>query len=104
MSEKNGSGGVHWSTSTDAPTLPAKIDAKAQALSVIGPPVAFFEQPNYQGQALVITRAGGCSDLATCVPSAGNWSNRIRSVKFINAPASILKGGVELTEPPIKSK
>ena len=106
MSEKNG-GGDHWFVrSYDGPTLPPTIDAKAQSLSVIGPPVALYEQPHYGGQALVITSAGGCDDLATCVPSAGNWSNRIRSVRFLRSDDPLLQQGQTISDPvrPLKSK
>jgi hypothetical protein len=99
MSEKNG-GGDHWSARTyDVPTLPPTIDAKAQSLSVLVPPVALFEQPHYGGQALVITTAGGCGDLATCVPSAGNWSNRIRSVRYLRSGDPLLQQGQTLSDP-----
>ena len=73
------------------PTLPSAIDAKAQSVSVIRPPVALYEQPHYGGQALVIAGAGGCDDLATGVLSAGNWSNRIRSVRFLRSDDPLLQ-------------
>jgi hypothetical protein len=98
MTEKNG-GGDHWFMRYSFPTLPSAIDAKAQSVSVIRPPVALYEQPHYGGQALVIARAGGCDDLATCVPSAGNWSNRIRSVRFLRSDDPLLQQSQTLSDP-----
>lgn len=71
-----------WSTNVDAPTLPSHVDGKIKSISVGEAPVYFFDQPNFGGQRLAIVRGGGCDDLSRCIPGAGNWSNRIRSIKF----------------------
>lgn len=77
--------GAHYSFSTDQPTLPSKIDAKAKSLSIRpgGPPVAFYDAPNYGGNHWVAGNAGGINDLAHIPNVPGNWRDRIRSVKYL---------------------
>lgn len=102
-----GGTGVHRSFSSDTPNLPAEIDGTAQSLSVLASsvPAYFYEQPNYGGRALIITRGGGCDNLASCVPSAGNWAKRIRSLKFFSAATvGDISGGAELLGPELHPK
>lgn len=65
------------------PTLEPEIDRLSNSLAVyVGGFVitAFFEAPNYQGDALVVTNPGSIQDLSHT--PWGNWANRIRSVKI----------------------
>lgn len=99
MTEING-GGYHNVFSGNQPTLPERYDAKSKGLSVRPEsiPVELFSGQHYTGDKLTIIRQGGCDDLSTCMPNVGNWSNRIRSIRFPNATEiATREGGVELS-------
>jgi hypothetical protein len=86
----------------DSPTLPPEIDAKAESLSVFREalPVVLYDQPNYGGHSVVLIRGGGCDDLATCLGAAGNWANRIRSLKLNATSLSESEVQAELPDAP----
>jgi hypothetical protein len=72
--------GRHFDFSTDTPHMPPDWDARS--LSCIISPWDrpwFFSEPNYQGQALHITKGGGCNDLDRL---PGGWRNKIRSINY----------------------
>ena len=77
--------GAHYSFSTDQPALPSKIDGNAKSLSIRegGPPIAFYEEPNFGGQHWVAVNSGGVNDLGQIPNVSGNWRDRIRSVKYL---------------------
>jgi hypothetical protein len=97
-------GGASWVGTQNTPVLPPNIDAKAQTLSVIGPPIAVYDGQNYTGQRLTLINSGGCNNLANCMPNAGNWANRIRSVQFLSANDPLAANGTKLPGKSINPK
>lgn len=72
-------------------TLPSEFDAKAKSMAVARVPMNIYEGQNYTGTYVTIIQAGGCRNLATCLPQFGNWSNRIRSVAFYANSAALIE-------------
>lgn len=73
---------VRENIDTNAPTLPADIDAKSIRVFVDGGPVSLCEKQGFGNPCLRILNRRIACELANCFPGAGDWRNRIRSVRF----------------------
>jgi hypothetical protein len=78
-----GPNGLQVVVTGDAPTLAPEIDAKSYRVLVYSGPASLCEHPNYGKPCIIIlNKVIGC-ELENCFPGAGNWKNRVRSVKFL---------------------
>lgn len=74
--------GSRLKVTQNAPTLPAGFDANSVRIYVIGGPITFCEGQNYGGRCFSIVNEKIACDLDNCFSGAGDWRNRIRSVRF----------------------
>jgi len=73
---------VREKITSNSPTLPPTIDAKSVRVFVDGGPVSLCEKQNFGNQCLRILNKMIACELANCFRGAGDWRNRIRSVRF----------------------
>lgn len=78
-----GQGGVRVKVTQDTPVLPTEIDAKSIRVFINGGPVSLCENPSYGRICMIIRNDRIACDLDNCFTGAGDWRNRIRSVKFL---------------------
>lgn len=67
----------------DTPVLPAEIDAKSVRVLIDGGPVSLCERQSYGNVCMIIRNSRIACDLDNCFSGAGDWRNRIRSVRFL---------------------
>ena len=67
----------------DTPVLPSEIDAKSVRVLINGGPVSLCEKQSYGNVCMIISNNKIACDLDACFAGAGDWRNRIRSVKFL---------------------
>lgn len=75
----------------DTPRLPDEVYARSKQASINGGPVALCEGDNYKPPCIIIFNEQIRCELIYCFDGAGNWENRIRSVKFL--PQTQSSGG-----------
>ena len=83
LARNTGFGAPTFPYDVSAATLDPAISRQSNSLAVYPAnfsSVAFYEQPNFGGDALVITRAGSIRDLSNT--QWGNWANRIASIQI----------------------
>lgn len=66
----------------NSPTLPPNIDAKSLTVLIDGGPVTLCARQNYGNPCIRIRNKRVFCDLDNCFSGAGDWRNRIRSVRF----------------------
>ena len=67
---------------SNSPTLPSHVDAKSIRILVDGGPVSLCEKHNFGNPCLKILNKRIACELENCFNGAGDWRNRIRSVRF----------------------
>lgn len=77
-----GEGKARVRVESNAATLPAEIDAKSIRVLIDGGPVSLCERQNFGNICMRILNKRIACDLVNCFSGAGDWRNRIRSVRF----------------------
>lgn len=74
--------GTRVKVTENSPTLPASIDALSIRVFIDGGPVSLCEKQNFGNTCMKILNKKIFCDLDNCFSGAGDWRNRIRSVRF----------------------